>query len=370
MSVQTLVITNRCVKRARNKGNSLFGEEFNKDQVFRIASADALPLFVMKKVKHPGGRGFRYRKGVTKKPYSLNLLEKDQEQAYLQNMLSQYDNGKPWLFFIHGNNQTFAKNLIKSRKIQDKYDVNMLIFSWPSRSFDDNMELYFLRALIQAIFKKGWSSLMSVKKGIEKKIQQYKTASTYAGLAVDSFIPAFSFIRDHFLIPAKAQHPDISSHLLVHSLGHKILKLASQRGELTGIQFDKVLLHHADELNLGHREWVKELAISTTDNTNIVINQKDATLFLSDMLQNVAPESGKINLKVAKALARYAKCLYREGYIDDIHRTRIGNHLDDGDSPVVILDVSGREGIGTTHESAWSEDTGDDTINEIRQLLS
>lgn len=369
MSVQTLIISSRNVKQPRNKGVTLFGEQVNKADSFRIATAEAQPLFVRKKVHHQGGRGFRYQRKYNQKPYRLALVEKQQEAEALDQLLQHCDNGKPWVFFVHGNNQTFKKNLMKSRLIQDKYDVNMVIFSWPSRSFDSNIEWHILRAILYAVIQKSGSSLMSIKTGLEQQIRQYRNASIFAGQSVGAFLDSFEFLRDKLFNKIKSLDPAIRVNMLVHSLGHKILRLAVESQKLDGFIFDNILLHHADTAVQDYQTWLKQIKIASSDNIHIAVNQRDATLFLSDMQQHVLPVDGTVTLKVAKQLGSYINYFRKEDYRDGVHRTRLGNHLDDNSSPFNILDVTGREEVGCTHESAWEENAADALIAEYKQIL-
>ncbi len=369
MSVQTLIITSRSIKQARNKGITLFGEQVNKEHSFRIATAEAQPLFVRKKVHHQGGRGFRYQRRYNQKPYRLTLIEKHLEAEALSEYIQSIDNDKPWLFFVHGNNQTFKKNLMKSRVIQEKYDVNMVIFSWPSRSFDSNIEWYVLRAILYAVIQKSGSSLMSIKGGLEQQIRQYRNASIFAGQSVDAFIDSFDFLRDNLFSKIKNQRPHTNVNLLVHSLGHKILKLATESQRMEGFQFDNVLLHHADTIAQDYQTWLKQIKIVAAENIHIAINQRDATLFLSDMQVNLLPVDGVITLKVAKQLGSYINYFRKEDFREGIHRTRLGNHLDDGSSPFNIMDVTGHDNVGCSHESAWEEDASDSLVAEYKKII-
>ncbi|NJN88739.1 MAG: alpha/beta hydrolase [Leptolyngbyaceae cyanobacterium SL_7_1] len=50
-------------------------------------------------------------------------------------VVAEIDSGKlrrDWLFYIHGFNLSFKGNLAECRRIQAKYNVNIIAFSWPS----------------------------------------------------------------------------------------------------------------------------------------------------------------------------------------------------------------------------------------------
>lgn len=135
MGLQTILISNRKLKRKRNKCNELFGEDLNRSNnngstevSLTMAIGTANEMFQKVRRRRRRGNGFRTIHKPNKTPYCFNLVPEGEEPIALQHQLDSYDNGKPWLFFVHGNNQTFAKNIMKMRKIQHQYDANMIAF--------------------------------------------------------------------------------------------------------------------------------------------------------------------------------------------------------------------------------------------------
>ena len=189
MGLQTILVTNRNLKRKRNKCNQLFGESLNTSpdnpNEVNISLAIGTTKPMLKKISRRQDR-FRPLYKVNKQPYCFELIQEGEEAARLQEQVEMYDNGKPWIFFVHGNNQTFAKNIIKMRKIQHKYDANMIAFSWPSRSYEDKLMLKIVTSILAAVVtKKVTIGFKMFGKALEAKIRQYKDARAKATQSVD-----------------------------------------------------------------------------------------------------------------------------------------------------------------------------------------
>lgn len=373
MDVQTILITNRNLKRKRNKCNQLFGENLNtspdnpNDVKIRMAIGSANAMF--KRIPRRQDR-FRSIYKVNKTPYHFELVNEGEEADKLQEQLGQYDNGKPWMLFVHGNNQTFAKNIMKMRKIQHKYDVNMIAFSWPARSYEDKLLLKIVSAILTAAVTKNIVlGFKLVGKALERKIKQYKDAQQKATLSVESFNQAFQLLQSEFLNPLKTAHPDTHVSFLVHSLGHKVLKEAVEANNgLSDFEFDKILLHQADEDITDHPEWIKQLQVAKHENIMVSRNRKDAVLFLSDMLNHVVPDNGQVTLKTFKEVVARALDLYYGDGDDENLSTRIGNRTDI-DANYENLQHIEFNSEGKTHDVAWNDSTDEDLIEKIRSIL-
>lgn len=376
MNLQTILISNRKLKRKRNKCNELFGEELNSsnndptDINLTMAIGTANEMFQKVRRRRRRGNGFRTLYKTNKTPYCFNLVPEGEEPIALQQQLDNYDNGKPWLFFVHGNNQTFAKNIMKMRTIQHQYDANIIAFSWPSRSFDDKLLLNFAKAIIYtAITRNYLGGFKKLGTSLERKVQQYKEARTKATQSVDSFGQAFQLLQQHFLNPLKATHPNSHTSMLVHSLGHKIIReaIVADTG-LSDFEFNQILLHQADESVIDHPVWVKQCQVAQDENITITRNGKDAVLFLSDMLHNVVPDNGKVTLKVFREVVARAADLFLGDGIDENLSTRIGNRkdIDAHYGNIQSLDFNGQ---GLTHDVAWNDSTDDEIIEKVKNIL-
>jgi hypothetical protein len=270
-----------------------------------------------------------------KKTYELSLLKVGEEVNYLQDILAQSDNGKPWVFFLHGNNQTLSKNLVKSRRIQDEYDVNMVIFSWPSCSYQPHfLPMLFLGGALMLSPPSNKIGKWIAKKAFKRKIKQYKIARKMAEKTALHFGGAFKLIKDNLLLPMKESH-NPHTCFLVHSLGGMVLRkvVEGEGNYLDGYRFSTCMLHQTDELDKYHREWATAIPFVDNEKTHITRNVKDLILLMSGVVNN--------NLDATKAF------------------TRLGNrwsHDSEAGSPLNYIDVTGLDDLGLVgHGIAWDK---------------
>lgn len=350
MPLRTVFVTNRNIERKRSRGNSLFGDGFNKDDTYRIALA--FPVEIERpekqKVDTPGRVKHILGMGKVKKTYELCLIDKDQEKSKLKEIVEKTDNTKPWVVYIHGNNQTLDKNLNKSRIIQDQYDVNMVVFSWPSRTYSDKMLPLLVSGALLNLHPvgRGFGGFL-MQKGVKNKIKQYQKAREAAKKTVLPFINSFSFLKDNLFVPLLKSHAPHTC-LLVHSLGHKVIRDAIESGDqkLSGYTFKKVLLHQADELNEEHASWIADMPMANSKDVYITKNRKDSVLFMSGIVNS--------NLNPSKAF------------------TRLGNRKDDQLNSELFnyLDFTGMDGVGFAHGIVWDENISKDVLQIFRPILT
>lgn len=332
MSLQTVFVTNRNINIGKDRKKHLFGNELDPNGKihFAVAEQDDKPIIKKYKVNN---KITRTRKSI-KKTYKLSLVESSDISSYLQGVVDNYHNGKPWVLFLHGNNQTLSKNLVKSRQIQDEYDVNMVIFSWPSRSYDPKLlPTLLLGGLLSANPPTKAIGKWIAKKAIKKKIRQYRIAQKYAEKTAPTFNEAFTILRDGLFLPLKQQH-DPHTCFLVHSLGHHLLRnsLAQTSPVLDGYEFNTCLLHQADEEDKNHPEWIQTMSIVKNENTHITRNKKDIVLLMSGVVNN--------DYDVTKAC------------------TRLGNRWDrdsEQGSSLQYIDFTGMDDVGLGHGVAWDD---------------
>ncbi len=214
----------------------------------------------------------------------LKLQEYDTQAESLQRFVKEIDNDKPWVFFVHGNNQTYKKNLKKSKLIQKNYDVNMVLFSWPSRTYNVPS------ILVQSAF--GIGKFIGIGKNKRRrftnrlwngKLKQYKTAQGMADDSVAEFCDAIDIFSDYI-------SPEIHTRktLLTHSLGNRLLKGLAEKRNFNnhGQIVDSLLVHQADVEANSHCDWLFQLNIVTYENIHITRNKHDAVLLLSDLANN------------------------------------------------------------------------------------
>ena len=386
MALHTLVISNRNVNQQpnRKKDKRLFGNQLTED-TNRIRVAKGLLNPLVKKRIPNRKTGKKTKLVAPSKPYKLDLCPVGGEAQLMRDMVAN-DNGRPWLLFLHGNNQSFAKNMTKCRAIQEMYDVNLIVFSWPSLPYKDQLTFHLLAAAVKGIKKKWWSAKNSVKDGLEQKIRQYRCASDHASMSCHDFVSALQLITPNLLEPLKQLPNPPTVSMLVHSLGHKVLKHAHMTGELNGFHFDSLVLHQADELKLDHQNWVGQLDIVAVPQEEIYVtcNQSDAALMSSDIVNNLIPDSEwphKFNISdqtFLRALSHARKFAFKD--FEQLHRTRVGNRVVLPTPPYQNLDFTEdfhalsvllpfKKEVGFKHSIAWDKDTPDGVIHTIRDAL-
>lgn len=328
------------------------GERESKNGVNRIAIAT--PQTRVVGVTHRKmGKNRKKKIEHTEPSYKLNFIGDPQVNlannqdsiSYLTDVVNNLDNDRPWLVFLHGNNQTLNKNLAKARKIQEKYQVNLLVYSWPSRAYKPK----FYKALI-AIGKGAllgninW--LSAGGKLIKEQHKQYNDARRKAHITARSFVSSFEFLSKYLLQPLSEKNTKVN--LLIHSLGHKVLKdsLIRSPESFKQFKFDNVLMHQADEFASNSLEWVAQTPVKSLANVVITDNFNDVVLAASGLSNN--------NFNPLKI------------------NTRIGNRRrpEQGDPRFSYMHLTEIDGISWLHDIAWDEDLPLDLTTQFANIIS
>lgn len=148
-----------------------------------------------------------------------------------------------WLLFVHGDGKTFIRAAARGLDIQNYYKINVIVFAWPSRLPGGSMTEHFKASLRNA--EKSTDNLLALidsLKYLRKKNSEY--------------------FKNNYL----------SS--LYHSLGNKILKLASNRIESKFGEdyiFDNQILNAAAVEQKDHKYWVEKINIQKRifNNSNV-----------------------------------------------------------------------------------------------------
>ena len=287
MPLHTLFITNRNLQA--DDEQYPYGEALSQG-VNRLAVATPVTRETVKwKRVYRGKRLVKKSKRVMSDTYELSpitdqsseLANNDTAKALMAQHVNELNNNRPWLLFLHGNNQTLETNLQKARRIQDLYQVNLLIYSWPSKAFDDDIETFLITAGLASFLPGGWIFTKRLAgRGLKRKIKQYKMARQNAKLSAKPFINALHFLNQHLIAPLQAQGGVFN--MMTHSLGHKVLKDAVVRnpGCFDNIHFNNCILHQADEDYTAHPSWARHLPVETSSKVTITNNYNDLVLLL------------------------------------------------------------------------------------------
>jgi esterase/lipase superfamily enzyme len=248
MESQIILITNRGVREGRT-GETLFKNRLTKSDN-RLRCAEVKP-------------------NSKKKKYTLKLIASGQEQSFIDNAVSN-SNDRPWVFFVHGNNQTLNKNLKKCFELRELYNVNILAFSWPSVHHGKIRNFIEYVPFQPNILKYG-------SRQLKRKLKQYGKARKNAMLSAEDLSNSLIIFKS-----ALSQN-NTDANFVCHSLGHRVLKLSNQYKSLSSTlePFNNVLLHQADEKNEQHKDWV--VPIGKGEKVFVTTNEKDKVLELSNI---------------------------------------------------------------------------------------
>src|SRR6056297_2503003 len=153
-----------------------------------------------------------------------------------------------WILFVHGDGKSFKDAAVRGLKIQHIYDVNVIVFAWPSKMTNGT----------------GIKNVKNSKKNIETGINSFR----------DLLIMIQKYKKEH-------QWPGIDNHisLFLHSLGNYYLEYAVNNSLLKNIDdelFDNLILNAAAVEQEGHVDWLSRLDIQKRIYVNS--NKHDFTL--------------------------------------------------------------------------------------------
>jgi len=181
--------------------------------------------------------------------------------------------GKSILLFIHGYNNDIGDVLKTALEIQNRYNLIVIPFCWPSNG----------NTISYLSDKDDARNSATAMLRVIEKIHQYHS------LLVTTR-------RSKLALKAKKKHPENSEaeralfdkllraqcntkiSMLCHSMGNYVLKYASYPSHSAArkLVFDNIALVAADVNNSNHHNWVENLCIR--NRLYIVINEKDGAL--------------------------------------------------------------------------------------------
>ncbi len=324
----TLIATNRNL--TNNKDKYVFGNQLDPNGEVHWAKTSL---------------GINRKDNSLKPNYGqpVTIADVDSELAGVQ------DNGLPWVVFINGNNQSMKKNLKKSARIQAKYGVNMLIFSWPSRSYNPHFLLRLIGAGALASIN-ARLAYPAIKSALSKRIKQYREARKIAEASVPHVKQVLELAIDKLFNRLNG----VRKTVLVHSLGNYLFeRLVLEGGTLDGgAKFDAVLLHQPDVDAAEHHRWIEQIQLCEDDGLYITHNHDDAVLRLSGIV-NTMPELSITGIEQASS------------------NSRLGNRPEIEPKAVNAnyIDFTDMKGVQLEHGIAWSKHVGDEVYNRVKNVL-
>jgi esterase/lipase superfamily enzyme len=177
-------------------------------------------------------------------------------------VVAEIDSGKlrrDWVFYIHGFNLSFKGNLEECRRIQAKYNVNVIAFSWPSNQGG------FVRDEYRDARQAAKASSFAIDRTLEK----------LGGYLAER--------ADRLQTEPDSPGCKLSLNLLSYSLGSYLLESYIRQpifSTETRI-FDNVIFVQSDVDSKTHVDWIDRV---DSKRIYVTINERDYILKISDVI--------------------------------------------------------------------------------------
>lgn len=295
MSNSIFIATNRDFRRIRGTGYYELRDQPNRK------GTKELRLFEASKTRESGG-GWNLRI-VPDKVVLKDLEESGMEDKWLKSRKyagSQLvagelirrlrGNRSNFLFFIHGYNNNIYDALNRAESISERYNVEVLVFSWPANGGGDRFFEDFhgtasylsdksdARASTEALdrtLSRMYDLLSELNHGVYKQIQKEVT---------ERYPDDLDRRREETSRLLQERACPFNVSLLAHSMGNYLFKkmlMTSSERLSRNVIFDNVILKAADTNQANHAEWVSR--IRARRRVYITINQDDHALALSNL---------------------------------------------------------------------------------------
>lgn len=281
-----LIITNRCIAASTRKNNegddSMFGEQVNEKgpNELRLAYASK------------ASSGWKLQ--LVPEPKVVDASNAPSRLAYRKLVSDCAASGKHCLFFVHGYNKSFPESLEQGWALQERYGVEVVVFSWPSNPGGiPPTEYRHARRIAQASF----------------------------GALDSAFEKLGRYIREEPFDKDRLVGCRIGLNLMTYSLGNYLFQnyVVSNEYAAETRMFSNVVLCQADVDNATHEQWVEQVVAGAR--LYVTINENDKIL----------------------------------GFSESVNYPRLGRTLDNlKASNAIYCDFTGAKGVRNTHQ-LWGE---------------
>jgi len=184
------------------------------------------------------------------------------------------------LIFVHGYNNDMRDVMDAAFDLQQRYEVEVIPFSWPANGGGVGGKLSYLADKRDARASAG-ALERSLKKVHEYLMLISESSRTELRKKASRKFPENAERRDALYAELLRKDCPFTVNGLFHSMGNYLYKqmLKSSINEGNNLIFDNVVLCQADTNNAGHPNWVDE--ISHNRRVFITINENDFALRLS-----------------------------------------------------------------------------------------
>lgn len=242
-----LIITNRNIIKSNFKdgvGNEhCFGDDVNSKGPNEVRLA------------HAEKKNGKWEVRLVKEPSKLTERNIPSRKEFISLREKLTKSKKNCVFFVHGFNQSFEKNLEKSLAMEKEHGVEVVAFSWPSNPG-------------------GF------------KTREYRHAKRIAKSSVGALDATLEKVGDYLTEPFNKEALaacDVKFTFMTYSLGNFLFQnyVRDAMYESETNIFDNVVLCQADVDNKGHKHWVNR--IEAGKRVYVTINENDFVLKWSDI---------------------------------------------------------------------------------------
>lgn len=243
-----LVLTNRNILSVKDKNYELgFGEQLSEKGPSEIRLAHA--TFNAKKWQVD----IVPEVSLSKKT-SPDLEDFPSYKEFIKLLTHCRSVNKHCLFYVHGYGKTFEETLEQGHRLEKKYNVEVVLFSWPSNTGGMAIKEY-------------------------KNVKRHAISSS---TALDNIFEKLSEYMKFKFDKEKLLGCNITINLMTYSMGNYVFQRYIEESMYDGETqiFTNIILCQADVNNHNHDYWVNK--IQTGKRVYITINENDKILAWSD----------------------------------------------------------------------------------------
>ena len=187
---------------------------------------------------------------------------------------------KNLLLFVHGFNNNVESVVERALRLQKRFDVEVLAFSWPANGGgvygalsykSDKKDARASIGALDRVLEKVGGSLRRLRGEEAQKVRD----------SADRRMERDAETRDEFLARALARQCPVRVSLMLHSMGNYLFKQLLKSSLYVGeeLLFDNVVMVAADANSENHQSWVDR--VQFRNRLYITINENDSALKLS-----------------------------------------------------------------------------------------
>ena len=161
---------------------------------------------------------------------SLEIV--NQYLSYEDFMLEVCTKASDWLLFVHGDGKTYNESVQRGFDIQNTYNVNLIVFSWPSELPNIN------------------------------GLKNFKNSENNVSKSVGHFNQLLSFMKD-FRESNMSFQEGANLSMLLHSLGNLYLKElidSTHTEQINDTIFENIIMNSAAVNREHHQKWVERVS--------------------------------------------------------------------------------------------------------------